>query len=70
MKYLVIFEKGESSYGAYVPDLPGCVAVGESLQEVKHSIREAVAMHLQKMRKDGDEIPEPSSQSDYLDLSA
>ena len=70
MKYLVIFEKGENSYGAYVPDLPGCVAVGESLREVKNSIREAVKMHLEKMRNDGDEIPEPSSESDYLDLSA
>ena len=70
MKYLVIFEKGENSYGAYVPDLPGCVAVGESLGEVKNSIREAVKMHLEKMRQDGDEIPEPSSESDYLDLSA
>jgi len=69
MKYLVIFEKGESSYGAYVPDPPGCVAVGESLQEVKDSIREAVEMHLRKMRKDGDEIPEPSSVNDYPDLS-
>lgn len=70
MKYLVIFEKGENSYGAYVPDLPGCVAVGESLGEVKNSIRGAVKMHLEKMRQDGDEIPEPSSESDYLDLSA
>ncbi len=69
MKYLVIYEKGETGYGAYVPDLPGCVAVGESLDEVKALIREAIEMHLRAMRKDGDAIPEPTTQSEYLELA-
>ena len=69
MKYLVIYEKGPKSYGAYIPDLPGCVAVGDSLSEVKRLIRSACEMHLEAMRKDGDPIPEPSTQSDYLELA-
>ncbi len=60
-EYLVIIEKGESSYGAYVPDLPGCVAVGETREEVDHLIRESITMHLEAMREDGEPIPEPVS---------
>ena len=60
-EYLVIIEKGESSYGAYVPDLPGCVAVGETREEVDHLIRESITMHLEAMREDGESIPEPVS---------
>jgi predicted RNase H-like HicB family nuclease len=53
MKYAVIIEKGDTSYGAYVPDLPGCVAVGESCEEVKQLIREAIAFHLEGYGKRG-----------------
>lgn len=61
MRYAVIIEKGENSYGAYVPDLPGCVAVGDTLEEVKTLIQEAIEFYLEGMIEDGDEIPQPSS---------
>lgn len=61
LKYAVVFEKGKRSYGAYVPDLPGCVAVAKTLDETKQLIREAVAFHLEGMRADGLPIPEPST---------
>ena len=59
--YLVVIEKGETSYGAYVPDLPGCVAVGETPKEVEQLINEAIAMHIEIMKEDGELIPEPVS---------
>jgi predicted RNase H-like HicB family nuclease len=59
-KYAVIFEKSSNGWGAYVPDLPGCVALGFTLEETKKLIREALEQHLAAMRADGDEIPEPS----------
>ena len=61
MKYAVVFEKGPTSYGAYVPDLPGCVAVGDTLKEVERLIQGAIEFHIEGMRADGVEIPEPTS---------
>lgn len=69
MKYLVIYEKGPASYGAYIPDLPGCVAVGDTLAEVKQLIHSACEMHLEAMRTDGDPIPEPTTESGILDVA-
>jgi predicted RNase H-like HicB family nuclease len=63
MKYLVIYEKGPTSWGAYVPDLPGCVAVGKTEAEVRKLIERAVELHLRLMREDGDPIPEPTAMS-------
>jgi predicted RNase H-like HicB family nuclease len=60
MTYTVLIEKGPTSYGAYVPDLPGCVAVAETREEVETLIQGAIAMHLQGMREDGEPIPEPT----------
>jgi len=60
MTYTVLIEKGPTSYGAYVPDLPGCVAVAETREEVETLIQGAIAMHLQGMREDGESIPEPT----------
>jgi predicted RNase H-like HicB family nuclease len=60
MNYTVLFEKSPTSYGAYVPDLPGCVAVAETREEVEELIKGAIEMHLQGMREDGDPIPEPT----------
>jgi predicted RNase H-like HicB family nuclease len=60
MNYTVLFEKGPTSYGAYVPDLPGCVAVAETCEEAEELIKGAIEMHLQGMREDGDSIPEPT----------
>jgi predicted RNase H-like HicB family nuclease len=69
MRYLVVIERGETSYGAYVPDLPGCVAVGETAEEARRLIQEAIALHLEGLRADGQPIPEPTSQGDYLDVA-
>lgn len=61
MNYAVAIEKGETSYGAYVLDLPGCVAVGETLEEVEVLIKEAIEFHLEGLREDGMPIPEPTT---------
>jgi predicted RNase H-like HicB family nuclease len=70
VKYVVIVEQGENSIGAYVPDLPGCVAVGETKEEVLRLIGEAVEVHLEGLREDGLPIPEPSSSSEYVEVGA
>ena len=67
MRYAVVFEKSESSFGAYVPDLPGCVAVGGSLAEVKTLISEAMKLHLAELKSDGRHPPEPASVCAYID---
>ncbi|MDE0690180.1 MAG: type II toxin-antitoxin system HicB family antitoxin [Candidatus Poribacteria bacterium] len=61
MEYVVIFEKGENSYGASVPDLPGCIAVAETMAEVRELIAEAIEFHIQGLREDGEIVPQPSS---------
>jgi predicted RNase H-like HicB family nuclease len=61
MRYAVLIEKGERNYPPYVPDLPGCVSVGETLAEVKAEIREAIAFHLEGMREDSLEVPSPTA---------
>jgi predicted RNase H-like HicB family nuclease len=68
MRYAVVIEKGERNYSAYVPDLPGCVSVGDTLDEVKSEIREAIAFHLEGMREDGLPIPQPSSRAEYVEV--
>ena len=60
MSYAVVIEKGDTSYGAYVPDLPGCVAVGETLEEVESLIKETIEFHLEGMQQKGLPIPEPA----------
>lgn len=67
MRYGVVIEKGESSYGAYVPDLPGCVAVAETLEEVEQLIREAIKLHLEGLQEDGLPIPAPNSVFEFFD---
>lgn len=66
MRYAVIIEEGENSFGAYVPDLPGCVAAGETREEVLKLIEEAIEFHLEGLREDGEPIPEPSSSIEYV----
>ena len=70
MKYLIIYEKTETGYSAYVPDLPGCIAGGFSFEETAELMRGAIRMHLEGMRKDGDAIPEPTTRADYIEASA
>ena len=59
-QYVVLFEKSSTGYGAYAPDLPGCVATGRTLDETRQRMTQALEMHLAAMREDGDAIPEPS----------
>jgi predicted RNase H-like HicB family nuclease len=70
MEYLVVVEKGESGYGAHVPDLPGCVAVGESRREVMKLIREAIELHIEALRQSGEPVPEPNSRSEVVKVRA
>jgi len=70
MKYAVIVEEGDTSFGAHVPDLPGCVAVAETRQEVLELIQEAIEFHLEGLRQDGQPIPPPSSSVEYVEVRA
>jgi predicted RNase H-like HicB family nuclease len=70
MRYAVIVEEGATSFGAYVPDLPGCVAVAESRDEVLRLIEEAIEFHVDGLRQDGQPIPEPSSSIEYVEIRA
>lgn len=70
MEYAVVIEKGTNSYGAYVPDLPGCVAVGESRVEVVELIREAIEVHLLELREKGETIPQPVSTIELVHTAA
>ena len=65
---MVVVEKGEGNYGAYVPDLPGCVAIAESREELLRLIREAIELHLDSMREEGVRIPDPSSSIEYVQV--
>lgn len=65
-EYLVVIEKAEKNYSAYSPDLPGCVATGDTKEETLKLMREAISMHLEALREDGHAIPPPSSSAEYL----
>jgi predicted RNase H-like HicB family nuclease len=69
-RYAIVVEDAGTNYSAYVPDLPGCVATGDSLKEVGRLIREAIEMHLEGMIEDGLTIPEPSSRVEYVEVGA
>jgi predicted RNase H-like HicB family nuclease len=70
MRYTVILEKGPGSWGAYVPDLPGCVAAGESREEALRLIREAIELHLLALKEEGEPLPEPHSYGEIVDVDA
>lgn len=70
MRYLVVVEEGPTSFGAYVPDLPGCVAAGETREEVLALIHEAIEFHLEGLKEDGQPIPPPSSSSELVEIVA
>jgi len=65
-RYAVVIERGSTSYGAYVPDLPGCVAVGQTKAEVEMLIAEAITLHIESLVENGDPVPEPSSDVEYI----
>ena len=68
MTYLVVIEKGGNSYGAYVPDLPGCAVVGETREEALKLIREAVDLHVSSLKENGDPLPEPASTTEFVQV--
>ncbi len=70
MQYMVVIEKGPTSYGAHVPDLPGCIAVGDSYSEVVDLIREAIEFHIEGLEQQGLPIPAPSSASELVEVKA
>jgi predicted RNase H-like HicB family nuclease len=68
-RYAVVLERAPQNWAAYVPDLPGCVTTGKSLDEAKHNIREAIELHLEAMEEVGEPIPEPSTEVEFVELS-
>ena len=69
MRYAMIIETGQRNYSAYLPDLPGCVATGKTIDEVRVRMREAIELHIAGMREDGLPIPEPTSLADYIEAA-
>lgn len=70
MRYPIVIEQAAGNYSAYVPDLPGCVATGGSVEEAEQQIREAIAFHVEGPRDDGSPVPPPSSRVEYVDIAA
>ena len=70
MRYAVVIEKAENNYSAYVPDLPGCIATGTTIEEAEQLIRETIELHLTGLREGGLPIPQPSSQVEYIEVAA
>ncbi|GAP99008.1 type II toxin-antitoxin system HicB family antitoxin [Leptolyngbya sp. NIES-2104] len=68
MRYGIVIEKGQTSYGAYIPDLPGRVTIGDAIEEVRALIQEAIVFHMEGLRDDGLRIPEPLSISEYVEV--
>jgi predicted RNase H-like HicB family nuclease len=67
-KYAIVIERGPNNLSAYVPDLPGCVTTGKTVEEIEQNIREAMELHLEGMMEDGQPIPEPSTSVSYVEL--
>ena len=70
MRYAIVIEQAENNLSAYVPDLPGCIATGATIEEVEQQIREAIEFHLEGLREDGTPAPEARSRVDYVDVAA
>jgi predicted RNase H-like HicB family nuclease len=70
MRYAVVIERADANYSAYVPDLPGCVATGPSIQDVEQAIRKAIELHLEGLRSENLPIPPPSSRVEYVEVAA
>jgi predicted RNase H-like HicB family nuclease len=70
MKYMVVIEKGESGYGAHVPDLPGCIAAAETREEVMELIKDAIEFHIEGLIEAGEPVPPPSSVSEFIEINA
>lgn len=70
MRYAIVVEKTKNNYSAYVPDLPGCVATGQTVKEAENKIREAIEFHIEGLREDGLVVPQPASIVEYLEVAA
>jgi predicted RNase H-like HicB family nuclease len=70
MEFAIVIERAEHNYAAYVPDLPGCVATGETVEDTEQQMREAILFHLQGLRDDGQPIPQPTSKVNYVVVAA
>jgi predicted RNase H-like HicB family nuclease len=70
MRYAIVIEVAGDNFSAHVPDLPGCIATGATVTEVEQAIREAIALHIAGLREDGQPVPPPSSQVEYVDIAA
>ena len=70
MKYMVVIEKGESGYGAHVPDLPGCIAAAETREEVMELIKDAIEFHIEGLIEAGEPVPPPTSVSEFIEVNA
>ena len=70
MEFAIVIEKAEHNYAAYVPDLPGCIATGETLEQTEQQIREAIQFHIQGLREDGQPVPQPTSRVNYVTVAA
>ncbi len=70
MRYAIVIENAGGNYSAYVPDLPGCIATGDTLSDTEQAIREAIEFHLDGLREDGTPIPPPSSHVEYVEVAA
>jgi predicted RNase H-like HicB family nuclease len=67
-KYAIVIERGEHNPSAYVPDLPGCITTGRSVEEIERNIREAIELHIEGLREDGEPVPEPHTAVAYVEL--
>ena len=67
LKYAVVIERAGANYSAYVPDLPGCISVGDTIEETERNIRDAIALHLGALREHGEVVPEPTTKVEYVD---
>lgn len=70
MRYMVVIERGKTSWGAHVPDLPGCAAVGQTREEAVELIREAIEFHIEALRDDGAPVPPASSEGEFVEVGA
>lgn len=70
MKFAVVIEQADSNYSAYVPDLPGCVATGATIEDAENAIREAIKFHIEGMKEDGLPVPSPRSAVEYIEVAA
>lgn len=70
MRYMVVVERGETSWGAHVPDLPGCIAVGQTREEAVQLIREAIVLHIDELKRSGQTVPQPMSEGEIVEVEA